>query len=65
MDLKECRSVHVFVERVPQGAIGSQSSYRGASVAPGLVPGSDWWRQEVGVRGVGATEGGSVAVELG
>lgn len=54
--------MNVFVEKVPEGATGCQSSYRETSVAPGLVPGSDWWRQEVRVRGVEATEGGREGV---
>lgn len=42
--------MNVFGERVPEGG----SSYREGSVAPGPVLGSEWWRQEVGIRGAEA-----------
>ncbi|MEQ2211533.1 hypothetical protein XENOCAPTIV_005342 [Xenoophorus captivus] len=47
-----------FGERVPQG--GSRRG--GGSVTPGPVLCSEWWRQEVGIRGAEAA-GRSVTVE--
>ena len=44
--------------RVPEGGC----SYGEGSVTPGPVLGSEWWRQEVGIRGAEAA-GRSVVVE--
>lgn len=57
-DLKICAVINVFRKRDPHGGSGNWEG----SVSPDPVLGSEWWWQEVGIRGTDAA-GRNVVVE--